>query len=360
MRELLDIAQRFQIEGQAVAAEPLGNGHLHKTYLVTAQAGTADVHYVIQEINTRVFKDVDALMENIHRVTRHLAGKLPPAEVRRRTMAFIRTRDGGLYLKAEQGRCWRLCWYVQGSYTVEVPKNTQQIYQSARAFGSFLNHLADLDGPPLKDTIPDFHHGVKRYQRLTEAIQKDPVGRVKEARPEAELIVKHAAIFETMAAWIRSGVLPLRTTHNDTKVNNVLFDKATDEAICVIDLDTVMPGVAAYDFGDQVRTTVSESEEDQTDLSGIAVQMDRFEAIARGYLDGTAGLLTEIEIQSLMRGAKMFPLLMATRFLTDFLEGDWYFSTHRSGHNLDRCRTQLALFESICRNEKQMAAVLGQ
>jgi aminoglycoside phosphotransferase (APT) family kinase protein len=360
MNELLGIAQRFMIDGQAVEAKPLGNGHLHKTYLLTAKQGTVQNHYVLQEVNTLVFKDADALMENIHRVTTHLAKKLPPSEVRRRTMAFIPTRDGGLYLKDEQGKCWRLCWYVQGSYTVEVPKNTRQIYQSARAFGNFLKNLADIEGPPLKETIPDFHNGVKRYQRLTQAIREDKVGRVKEARPEAELILKNADIFEKMAQWIRTGALPLRTTHNDTKVNNVLFDKATDEAICVIDLDTVMPGVAAYDFGDQVRTTVSESEEDQTDLSGIAVQMDRFEAIAKGYLDGTAGMLTAIEIESLMLGAKMFPLIMATRFLTDFFEGDWYFSTHRPGHNLDRCRTQLTLFESICRNEKQMAAVLGK
>jgi hypothetical protein len=345
------VARHFQIVGEFLEAAPYGSGHINDTYrAVFDQAGTT-TRYILQRINHNIFKNPVALMENIQRVTEHLARKVVgEPDFSRRVLTLVPTRDGGGYHRDEQGNYWRTYLFIEKARTYDAVESAEQAFKAAKAFGQFQKLLADLPAPRLHDTIPDFHHTPKRFATLEKVIEADVPNRAKLAQAEIKFALCHKAICSVLL----DAKLPERVTHNDTKFNNVMLDDATGEGICVIDLDTVMPGLAAYDFGDMVRTTTSSAKEDERDLSKVTMQFPMFEALARGYLSSAGEFLTPPEKKFLPFSGKLITFEIGIRFLTDYLAGDVYIKVHRDGHNLDRCRTQFKLVESI---EQQEAAM---
>jgi len=343
------VARGFQIYGDFLVAEPYGSGHINDTYCVVFDQAGARVRYIFQRINHLVFKDPVALMDNVWRVTRHLAAK-SAGDREHRALTLILSRDGKPFFLDEKGNCWRVYLFIEQARTYDAVESPSQAFQAAKAFGLFQKRLADLPAPRLHDTIPDFHHTPKRFLALEKAIGADAVNRAALAKPEIEFALKHQA----MTGVLLGASLPERVTHNDTKFNNVMLDDATGEGVCVIDLDTVMPGLALYDFGDMVRTTTSPVKEDERDLSKVTLQFPMFEALVRGYLDSAGGFLTSAEKRYLAFCGKLITFEIGIRFLADFLAGDTYFKVHRDGHNLDRCRTQFKLVESIEQQEESM------
>jgi hypothetical protein len=345
------VARHFQIAGDFTGAAPYGSGHINDTYCVQFDQGGTPMRYIFQRINHNVFKTPVALMENVQRVTAHLAAKISgQPEASRRVLTLIAARDGlGWHIDAD-GNLWRAYIFVEKARTYDTVESSAQAFQAAKAFGQFQKLLADLPAPRLHDTIPDFHHTPRRFAALEKAIVADAANRAKLAKPEIEFALRHKA----MCNVLLDANLPERVTHNDTKFNNVMLDDATGEGICVIDLDTVMPGLALYDFGDSVRTTTSPVKEDERDLSKVKMQFPMFEALARGYLSTAAEFLTPAEKKFLPFAGKLITFEIGIRFLTDFLSGDVYFKVHREGHNLDRCRTQFKLVESIEQQEEAM------
>src|ERR1019366_1928189 len=349
--DVRSVARQFQIHGGFLEAMPYGSGHINDTYCVVFDQGATRVRYAFQRINHAIFKNPVALMETVQRVTAHLAQKYAGnSDPSRRSLTLIPARDGRPFYCDAQGNHWRVYIFIEKARTFDAVESTQQAFRAAKAFGEFQKLLADLPAPRLHDTIPDFHHTPKRFAALEKAIAADVANRAKQAEAEIEFALNHQAICRVLL----DAKLPERVTHNDTKFNNVMLDDATGEGICVIDLDTVMPGLVSYDFGDMVRTTTSPTKEDERDLSKVALQFPMFEALARGYLSSAGEFLTPTEKKLLPFGGKLITFTIAIRFLTDFLAGDVYFKVHRDGHNLDRCRTQFKLVESI---EQQEAAM---
>ncbi len=345
------VTRQFQLPGEFISAAPYGNGHINDTYCAVFDQGGSRARYIVQRINHNIFKNPPALMENVRRVTAHLgrksAGQSDPL---RRVLTLIPTHGGEPHFCDAQGNHWRVYIFIERARTFDAVESPQQAFEAAKAFGQFQKLLADLPAPRLHDTIPDFHHTPKRFAALEKAIEADAVNRAKLARPEIEFALSHKADTNTLL----DADLPERVTHNDTKFNNVMLDDATGEGICVIDLDTVMPGLALYDFGDMVRTTTSPAQEDERDLSKVRMQFPMFEALARGYVAAAAEFLTPAEKKLLPFSGKLITLEIGIRFLTDFLAGDTYFKVHREGHNLDRCRTQFKLVESITQQSADM------
>lgn len=343
--------RHFELPGTCGCATPFGNGHINDTYRVACRRNGREESAVLQRINHQIFSNPVALMENIERVTLHLAAQLAgQPDAARRVLHLIPTREGKRWYRDEAGNYWRAYWYIDRARSLETVESTEQAFQAARAFGHFQCALADLPAPRLYDTIPDFHHTPKRFAALEAAIKADPVQRAKDVQAEIEFALAHKPI----ASVLLDAALPERVTHNDTKVNNVLLDEATGEGICVVDLDTVMPGLALYDFGDMVRTATSPAPEDELDLSKVEMQFPMFEALVRGYLESAGSFLTKEEKALLAFSGKLITFEVGIRFLTDYLNGDTYFKVHRTHHNLDRCRTQFKLVESIERQEAAM------
>ncbi len=341
----------FQITGTLVSAVPYGSGHINDSYCVTADRAGTSMRYLIQRINHSVFKDPPALMQNIQRVTAHIAqsiAHLPDHD--RRVLTLIPAKDGQVFHRDEQGNYWRAYRFIQNARTFDAVESTAQAFQAARAFGRFQQQLATLPPPRLHDTIPGFHHTPSRFATFQQAVAADVANRTQYAKPEIAFALAH----ESITTALLGANLPERVTHNDTKFNNVLLDDATGEGICVIDLDTVMPGLAPYDFGDMVRTTTSPTLEDERDLSRVTMQFPMFEALVRGYLSAAGDFLTRAEKQLLVTAGKLITFEIGIRFLTDFLTGDTYYKIHRPSHNIDRCRTQFRLIESIEQQEEHM------
>jgi len=349
------VANRFQLHGEFVGAVPYGNGHINDTYCVVCDQGGSRVRYIFQRINHDIFKNPVALMENIRRVTEHLGSKLAgESEPTRRVLTLIPAQDGKPWYCDTDGNHWRVYIFIEKARTLDTVEFTQQAFEAAKAFGQFQKLLADLPAPRLHDTIPDFHHTPKRFAALEKAIEADVANRAQLARKEIEFALRCKAC----ASILIDAELPERVTHNDTKLNNVMLDNATGEGVCVIDLDTVMPGLVLYDFGDMVRTTTSPAGEDEQDLSKVVMQFPMFEALVRGYLTTAGGFLTPAEKKFLPFSGKLITFEIGLRFLTDFLAGDTYFKVHREKHNLDRCRTQFKLMESIEQQEEQMSRLV--
>lgn len=361
--ELIDISRQFQIYGEILHAEPCKIGHINETYAATyAQAGTL-VRYIHQKINQVVFKNPAAVMDNIMRVTSHLRKKLTrngERDVTRKTLIVVPTRDGASFYRAPSGECWRTFFYVERAQTFESVQNPHQAFEAGKAFGKFQCLLADLGGPRLHETIPDFHQARKRFNTLRQAIENDHFSRAASASAEIDFALKHESIVDVLLKAHARGEIPERITHNDTKFNNVMLDQDSGEELCVVDLDTVMPGLVLYDFGDMVRTTTSPTLEDERDLSKVKMQMNMFEALARGYMQSAGSFLTPAEKSYLCFAGKLITFVIGMRFLTDYLCGDTYFRIHRPGHNLDRCRTQFALVESIQSQEKKMQRLVDR
>jgi hypothetical protein len=346
-----NVARHFQIPGEFCSAEPYGSGHINDTYCVVFdQAGTT-TRYLFQRINHKIFKNPVALMENIQRVTAHLAGKMSgEPDFSRRVLTLIPERNGQFYHRDDQGNYWRAYLFIEKAKTYDAVESASQAFEAAKAYGRFQKLLTDLPAPRLHDTIPDFHHTPKRFATLLKAVEKDAFNRAGFAKAEITFALQRAAIVDVLI----NAKLPERVTHNDTKFNNVMLDDVTGEGVCVVDLDTLMPGLALYDFGDMVRTTTSPAKEDERDLSKVQMQFPMFEALVRGYLTSADDFLTKAEKQQLAFAGKLITFEIGIRFLTDYLSGDNYFKIHREGHNLDRCRTQFKLVESIEYQEEAM------
>lgn len=348
-------AREFEACGEGVSATPYGSGHINDTYRVFSQQRSVQGSFILQRINHNIFKNPVALMENIERVTVHMAGKINGRPDRdRRVLRLIPTRDGRGWHHDLEGNYWRAYRFIGGARSYDAVENTGQAFEAGKAFGKFQKMLADLPLPRLHEPIPDFHHTPKRFAVLEVAVEKDAANRAASAKPEIDFALAHRSLVSRLI----DANLPERVTHNDTKLNNVLIDDETGEGICVIDLDTVMPGLAAYDFGDMVRTTTSPAKEDEQDLSRVRMDFPMFEALVRGYLDAAGSFLTMAEKEVLTLSGKLITLEIGIRFLTDHLSGDTYFKVHRPGHNLDRARTQFKLVESIEAQEEAMESLV--
>ena len=353
--DLREIGLHFELEGRFISAESFGNGHINDTYKALYRSGSSERRYIHQRINHKIFRDPAGLMENVDRVLTHLRAKLRGArDAHRRTLSLVRAKSGAPFHKDEAGHYWRTYHFIEGARTFEVVENPRQALEAAKAFGRFQKLLADLPAPRLRDTIPDFHNTPKRFAAFVRAAEKDAGGRSKGAKKEVDFALKREPMTRVIEDLRKKGEIPERITHNDTKFNNVVIDDATGEALCVLDLDTVMPGLALHDFGDMVRTTTSASAEDERDLSKVEMQMPMFEALVQGYLGSAGDFLTEAEKRHLAFAGKLITFETGLRFLADHLEGDVYFKVHREGHNLDRARTQFKLVESIERQEAAM------
>lgn len=354
---LRQIAAQFAIDGNVVDASPYGTGHINDTYALTLAAGTLRTRYIFQKINTRIFTNVDALMSNISRVTAHVRRKLeaiPGADLVRGTLTVIPTRANTAYLRTDTGDCWRCYLFIEGARTFDVLTAPRQAYEAARAFGTFQGMLADLPAPPLHEIIPFFHHTPRRFQKLEEALRIDVKNRAASAAADLAFCREREPLTHTVVNDLENGALPWRVTHNDTKINNVMLDDATGAGIAVIDLDSVMPGSILYDFGDEMRTSIGHFAENERDLSKVFVDLEYFDQLVAGYLSSARATLTKREIELLVFSGILITFTIGIRFLTDYLQGDVYFRTHRDGENLDRARTQFALVRSIEQNRDAM------
>jgi Ser/Thr protein kinase RdoA (MazF antagonist) len=347
--------RQFDIDGEFLEAHPYGSGHINDTYRVIFRTGDEPTPYILQRINHNIFKQPDMLMDNIQRVTAHLSTRVAnEPDATRRSLRLVPTHNGRAWHVDADGDHWRLYNFIARASTYDAVESTEQAFQAAKAFGRFQQLLAGLPAPRLHETITDFHNTPKRFDTLLRAIAADSAGRASSAKPEIAYALAHESIVNVLL----DANLPERVTHNDTKLNNVMLDDATGEGICVIDLDTVMPGLALYDFGDMVRTTTSPVREDEQDLSKVLMQFEMFEALVRGYLCSAGGFLTAAEKKLLPLSGKLITFEIGIRFLTDYLAGDTYFKVHREGHNLDRCRTQFRLVESIEQQEERMQSLV--
>lgn len=358
--DVKEICSHFVIFGHYLDGAPYGSGHINDTYRVTFDQSGTSVNYIVQRINHNVFKNPVAVMENIGRVSEHMKKKLDGyPEASRRSLEFHPTHEGKYVHIDAEGNYWRVYSCVEKCRTYDVIESADQAFQAARAFGNFQKALFDLPGGRLNDTIPFFHHTPKRFEALEDAIRKDAHNRVKTCQAEIDFAMAHKSICSKLLDLHAEGKLPERITHNDCKLNNVLIDDATGEGICVIDLDTIMPGFVLYDFGDMIRTSTSPAKEDEQDLSLVEMRFEMFEALVRGYLDAVGDAITPVEKSLLPFSGKLITFTIGIRFLTDYLNGDVYFKIHRDGHNLDRCRTQFKLIESIEAQEAKMDALVA-
>jgi hypothetical protein len=346
-------ASLFRIPGTFVEGMPYGSGHINDTYAVTFEQAGEHRRYILQRVNHLIFKDVPRLMDNIRRVTEHVRGKLreiPGSDPERETLTIVPSTAGDAYCRDADGNYWRAYLFIENARTYDAVESAAQAYEAAKAFGRFQNFLLDLPAPPLHETIPDFHHTPKRFEKLEAAIAADAHNRAADAAAEIAFALARAEQTRTLVELLEAGELPARVTHNDTKINNVMLNDADGRGICVIDLDTVMPGTVLYDFGDQVRTTTATAAEDERDLGKVRFQLGMFDQLVHGYLDAAREFLVPAELRYLGFSGRLITFEIGIRFLTDFLEGDVYFKTHRPGHNLDRCRTQ---FEMVRQMEEQ-------
>ena len=349
----MNAIHRFVMDGKPVSCEPYGCGHINHTFLITTDAGK---RYILQMLNGGVFQDPEGLMENVVAITRHIAGKTADP---RGSLHLNPTVDGRLYTRGDKGNMWRLYDFVEGSICLQTPETMEDFYQSAVAFGTFQRQLADFPAETLHETIPNFHNTPDRYRKFHEALRADVCGRAKEVGPEIEFVLDREGEAGALQRMRDSGELPTRVTHNDTKLNNVMLDEKTRKPLCVIDLDTVMPGLAAYDFGDSIRFGAATAAEDEKDLTKMEMSLDAFETYTRGFITACPDL-TEREKQTLPLGAKIMTLECGVRFLTDYLEGDKYFAIHRPGHNLDRARTQFKLVGDMEEKWDRMNAIVAK
>jgi hypothetical protein len=360
-KHLQEISQQFQIYGDILYAEPCKIGHINETYMATYNQGGTLVRYIHQKINQTVFRDPAAVMDNLVRVTSHLRRRLVAEgarDVTRKALTLVPARDGQSCYRNGAGDVWRTFVFVERAQTFEAVQSPHQAYEAGRAFGRFQQLLVDLPGKRLFETIPHFHNTRRRFTALQKAVDTDQYNRGATAAAEIQFALRHESIVDVLLKALERKEVPERVAHNDTKFNNVMLDWETGEALCVLDLDTVMPGLVLYDFGDMVRTTTSPTLEDEKDLAKVQMHLPMFESLTQGYLESTAPFLTPAERSYLVFAGKLITFTIGIRFLTDFLSGDKYFRIHRPEHNLDRCRTQFRLVESITEQEDAMQAIV--
>lgn len=347
---LQSMVRTFLPDARIVSIDRLGQGHINDTFAVTLAECKDTSRIILQRINQRVFNDPDRLMANVEAVTRHLQRCLAGVpDGHRRALRVLLNRDGSAISQDGAGDAWRAFPMIEGCLALDKLESARQGFQVARAFGRFLRDLADFQPSRLAIVIPDFHNGLVRLHDFERARARDPHGRAAEMDAEISFLRRHACIFRTFAQLEHD--LPIRVTHNDTKINNVLLDQQTGEGLCVIDLDTVMPGPAPFDFGDMIRSATNTVAEDCREPYRVGLDLDLFQSMLAGYRDGTADLLTEPERAQLVQAIKCLALMLGTRFLTDHLLGDAYFRVSRPGQNRDRCRVQFAFFREVLKHE---------
>ena len=343
---------RFPIDGELVSFEQIKEGHINETYLVTTDKGTK---YILQWINRYVFPNVDAIMNNMSSISAFLKD----SGERMAMISYIDTLDGRSYYDDGCGGAWRIYRFVDNSVCLPRAETPEQFCESARGFGAFQYALRDFPAECLEETIENFHNTADRYDKFRAAVAEDACGRLEEVRREARFILEREERACRLCRQLDRGELPVRATHNDTKINNVLFDADTGKAICVIDLDTVMPGLSAYDFGDAIRFGASTAAEDEPELDRVRLDLEMFRAVTRGYLEACPSL-TAGEVAALAQGAYTMTIECGMRFLTDYLMGDRYFSVDREKHNLDRCRTQLKLISDMEERWDELERIVAQ
>ena len=353
----------YDFGGQLVGAARYGSGHINDTFVVHTQPGEDPCRrFILQRISSAAFKHPDEVMANIVGVTSFLGEKIKEAggNPARETMSVWATKSGENFYTDSEGGAWRVYPFVEDTICLQKAETPELFAASARAFGKFQRMLKDYPADTLYETIPKFHDTEDRLAKLKAAVAADVMGRVKEVGPELKFVQEREADCSVALSALRDGRLPLRVTHNDTKLNNILIDRESGEGICVIDLDTVMPGLAINDFGDSIRFGANHSAEDERDLTKVNFDLELFDVYAAGFLEGAGGALTETELDYLPWGAKLMTLECGIRFLTDYLEGDHYFRIHREGQNLDRCRTQFKLVSDMEAAWDDMKAVVDK
>jgi Ser/Thr protein kinase RdoA (MazF antagonist) len=356
-----EIAKQFNLNGTVAKIEPFGNGHINDTFKIFIQE-TELPDYILQQKNHLVFKDIPGMMENIIRVTGHIRKKLQEegsGEISKKVITHIQCVNGDYFYKDPDGNYWTVFLFIQGSQSVEKIENYEHAYLAGKGFGKFQEQLADLPGKPLNETIVDFHNIEFRYRNFRKALAINFRNRAAETQREIKFALDHEAEMHTLINAQKAGEIPSRITHNDTKINNILFDE-NGHILCVIDLDTVMPGLVHFDFGDAIRTAACTAEEDETDLDKITINLKIFEAFAKGFLEETKSFLTKKEIALLTHSAKFMTFIMGIRFLTDYLEGDVYYKIKHPKHNIERARAQFKMVSEITKKEDEMNRIIRQ
>ena len=356
----LDIARRFDIPEGEISAEPYGNGHINDTLCVTVTAAQGQRRFILQRVNRYVFQKPEEVIRNIEQVTEYLRGVIAAegGDPQRETLTLVRTKDGKSFTYDEEGELWRMYLFIEDTISRDLPDTTELFALSGEAFGRFQRQMGGFPAASLVESIPDFHNTPARYAQLMDAVARNAAGRLGEVEEELAFCRAREKDTHALLDALAAGEIPLRVTHNDTKLNNVLLDARTGRGVCVIDLDTVMPGLAAYDFGDSIRFGANTAEEDERDLSKVQFSLPMYEAFTRGFLSEAGQVMGRREIELLPMGARLMTLECGMRFLADHLNGDKYFRIHRPGHNLDRARTQFALVRHMEENWDAMLDVV--
>ena len=351
------IGRQFAISGDYVSGGPYGTGHINDTFAATFQQGSGPTRFILQRINHHVFKDIEGLMSNIVAVTGYLSSKIRAGggDPLRETLNLVPTRDGHSFLQTEGGDFWRAYVFIEGARTYESVERIEHVYAAGRAYGNFQNLLTNFPSEALVETIPGFHHTGKRFKDFLSAVDADVANRAHAVVPEIEFVTRRGNLVTVLVDLMSEGKLRRRISHNDTKFNNVMIDDRTGEGLCVIDLDTVMPGLSLYDFGDSIRSLANTGAEDEPDLSRVDFDLDVFASYTRGYLEATRSSLDREEIERLPFAAILMTFECGMRFLEDYLRGDTYFKITRPDHNLDRSRTQFKLIEGMEEAQEAMA-----
>lgn len=355
-KKIRQVGEQFLLKGELDTYGLITRGNINTTFWV--KYDNPEKFYIFQKVNTYVFHEPRQIMRNIDYVTEHIRQKNKNTE--KRSLHFYHTANRDNFWFDEDGEFWRVYNYVTGTATYQISSDPEVLYMAGRAFGEFQTQLSDFDASLLYETIPDFHNTKKRLEKFFADVERDEYGRVDEVREEIEYIASCREKASRLTEMLENSELPLRVTHNDTKINNVLFDEKTKEPIVVIDLDTVMPGLAAHDFGDAVRFAANTAEEDEPDTSKVSLNLELYRSFAEGFVDATAGELSEVEIDSLALGAFTITVELATRFLDDYITGDKYFKTNYKKHNLVRCRCQLALARDMEKKFDEMNKIVQE
>jgi hypothetical protein len=359
--DLNKIFDSFCADGSFSYAEPYGSGHIHDTFrVVTAEKERDD--YILQKLNNRVFRNIPELQDNIERVTKHIHYKLlkiPGADIKRECLTLIYAKYGKSWIIDKDGSFWRMFVYISNHRSYDIVDSPDKAFEGGKAIGRFQAMLADLPGKPLNETIPYFHDIEKRLETFGEILKADRVNRASGAAKEINFVLKRSEKMKIVLQLGKEGKIPLRITHNDTKFNNILLDEK-DKALCIIDLDTVMPGYIHYDFGDAIRTAANEAAEDEMELSKVRLNVGLFKAYADGYLSETRDTLNDVEKEYLAFAPMLITYTMAVRFLTDYLDGDNYYKIHHEHHNLQRAKAQLCLVESMEEQYSEMQKIISK
>lgn len=360
-RQKEEAIANFKFQGTLVEEKPYGSGHINDTFLLTFDMGDDKTYRVIlQCMNKEIFTQPVELMENVMGVTSYLRKKIIElgGNPERETLNVIPDTEGHPYFVDSEGDYWRCYKFIEGATCYDQVETPEDFYQSAVSFGNFQRLLADYPAETLHETIKGFHDTKARFEVFKKAVADDVCGRAASVQEEIDFVLAHEDVANVFGDMLAKGELPLRVTHNDTKLNNIMIDDETRKGICVIDLDTVMPGLAMNDFGDSIRFGASTAAEDEQDLSKVSCDMDLFDIYTKGFIEGCGGKLTEKEIEMLPMGAKVMTFECGMRFLTDHLQGDVYFKIHRENHNLDRCRTQFKLVSDMEAKWDTMAEIV--